>query len=106
MGPPIALFWTSGDVCHGFKSQGGFPHLWASSPAHNRFFRTTTLIFLDGHFDGLMSVQPILPIKVSVTTETMLNFEGDFDGHGDVDITCKQTLMNRLQNKGIVDSFL
>ena len=39
-----------------------------------------------------MGVQPILPIKVSVTIGTMLNFDGDFDGHGDGDITCKQTL--------------
>ena len=24
MGPLIPLFWTSGDVCYGFQSQGGF----------------------------------------------------------------------------------
>ena len=34
MGPLIPLFWTSGDVCPGFQSQGGFPHLCASSSAH------------------------------------------------------------------------
>ena len=38
-----------------------------------------------------MGVQPILPIKVSVIFDTMLNFDGDFDGHGDGDVTCKQT---------------
>ena len=35
MGPLISLFWTSGDICPGFQSRGGFPRLCASSPAHN-----------------------------------------------------------------------
>ena len=34
-----------------------------------------------------MGVQPIFPIKVSVTIGTMLNFDSDFNGHGDGDIT-------------------
>ena len=42
VGPLIPLFWTSGDVCPGFQSQGGFPHLRASSPAHNGFLRFTS----------------------------------------------------------------
>ena len=42
VGPLIPLFWTSGDVCPGFQSQGGFPHLCASSPAHNGFLRFTS----------------------------------------------------------------
>ena len=29
---------------------------------------------------------------MSITTKTMLSFDGDFDGHGDGDVTCKQTL--------------
>ena len=53
-----------------------------------------------------LGVQPIFSIKVSVTINTMLNIDGDFDGHGDDDVTCKQTLKNMFQNKGIVDSFL
>ena len=32
-GPLIPLFWTSGDICPGFQSQGGFPRLRAYSPA-------------------------------------------------------------------------
>ena len=28
--------------------------------------------------------QDIVPIKVYITTDTMLNFDGGFDGHGDV----------------------
>ena len=39
VGPLVLLFWTSGDVCPGFQSQGGFPRLRASLPAHNRFLR-------------------------------------------------------------------
>ena len=42
MGPLISLFWTSGDVCPGFQSQSGFPHLHASSPVHNGFLRFTS----------------------------------------------------------------
>ena len=38
-----------------------------------------------------MGVQPILPVKVSVSVVTMLNFNGDFNRHGDCDVTCKQT---------------
>ena len=30
--PLIPLFWTSGDICPGFQSQGGFPHLHALLP--------------------------------------------------------------------------
>ena len=41
MGPLIPLFWTSGDVCPGFQSQGGFPRLRASSPVCNGFLRFT-----------------------------------------------------------------
>ena len=40
-----------------------------------------------------MNVQPILIIKVSITIDTML----DFDGHGDV--TCKQTFTEYLHYK-------
>ena len=42
----------------------------------------------------LMGVQPILSIKASVTIDTMLYFDGDFDGHGDGDVTYKQSLTN------------
>ena len=40
-----------------------------------------------------MNVQHILPIKVSITIDAML----DFDGHGDV--TCKQTFTEYLHYK-------
>ena len=42
VGPLIPLFWTSGEVCPGFQSQDGFPHLCASSPVHNGFLRFTS----------------------------------------------------------------
>ena len=42
VGPLIPLFWTSGDVCPGLQSQGGFPRLRASSPVHNGFLRFTS----------------------------------------------------------------
>ena len=42
MGPLIPLFWTSGDVCPRFQSQGGFLHLRASLPVHKGFLRFTS----------------------------------------------------------------
>ena len=41
-GSLIPLFWTSGEVFPGFQSQGGSPHLHASSPACNRILRFTS----------------------------------------------------------------
>ena len=35
---------------------------------------------------------PILSVKRSVSIDTMLNFDGDGDGHRDRDGTCKQAL--------------
>ena len=40
-----------------------------------------------------IGVQSILPVKMSITIGTMLNFDNEFDGHSDGDGTCKQTLM-------------
>ena len=42
-----------------------------------------------------MDAQPFFSIKVFITIDTMINFDGDFDGNGDV--TCKQTFKQRLQ---------
>ena len=39
-----------------------------------------------------MGVQPILPVKVSITINIMLNFDSKFNGHGDANVTCEQTL--------------
>ena len=41
-GPRYHCFCTCGDICPGFQSQGGFPHLYASSPTHNGFLRFTS----------------------------------------------------------------
>ena len=39
-----------------------------------------------------MNVQYIVPVKVPINIDTMLNLDCDFDGDGDGDVTCKQTL--------------
>ena len=39
--------------------------------------------FLMDTLKDRMGVQPVLPVKVSVIIDTMLNFDGDFDEHGD-----------------------
>ena len=36
-----------------------------------------------------IGMQPMVAIKVSVTIDTLLNFEGDVNGHTDADVTCK-----------------
>ena len=37
-----------------------------------------------------VGVQPILLIEVSITSDTMLNFDCHFDGYSDGNVTCKQ----------------
>ena len=49
--------------CHRFCER----HLW--------FFSMETLT-------PRIGVQPILPVKVSITIDTVLNVSGDFEGHG------------------------
>ena len=44
---------------------------------------------------GRMGTEPILSIKQSVSIDTMINFDGDRDGHGYGDGTCKQALRQR-----------
>ena len=39
-----------------------------------------------------MGSEPILSIKQSVYNDTMIKFDGDIDGQGDGDGTCKQVL--------------
>ena len=48
------MFWTSGNVCSGLLSQRRFPHLHASSPACNGFFRFTVgVTILTSWWSGL-----------------------------------------------------
>ena len=43
--------------------------------------------------------EPNLSVKQSVTIGTMTNLDGDFDGHGHGDGTCKQALINIVKIK-------
>ena len=54
--------------------------------------RSFNVSMVTGTLTDKMCLVPILFIKVPVPTDTMLNFDSDFDGHGDADDTCKQTL--------------
>ena len=45
---------------------------------------------------GKMGVRPILPVRLSVTIATMLNFDGHCDGDGDGVGMCKQAFRVRL----------
>lgn len=58
------------------------------------FLTTTTPPPATGHFDrqNELGVQPFLFVKVSVSIDAMLKFDGDFDEHVDGDFSCKQTL--------------
>ena len=42
------------------------------------FFSAVPLVFIDRNFDSL-GVQPILPVKVSIIINSMLNFDDEFD---------------------------
>ena len=44
VGPLIPLFWTSGDICHGFQSQDRSPCLHASSLACTGIIRFTSSV--------------------------------------------------------------
>ena len=55
------LLWTSGDVYPGFQSQGGSPHLRASSPVCNRFLRFTSGATPADHLVTSMAPQPFDP---------------------------------------------
>ena len=39
-----------------------------------------------------MDVKLILPVKVPIKIHTVLNFDGDFDDHGNSEVTYKQNL--------------
>ena len=45
-----------------------------------------------------MGLQPILPVKVSVTFSPMLNFDNKFHWYDDGDVTCEQTFYNELKS--------
>ena len=38
----------------------------------------------------MIGSRDILPVKGTVTIETMFNFDQEFDGHGNDGVTCKQ----------------
>ena len=72
-------------VCVGYDEirsmSGWYASYW------NAFLLTETLL-------DRMGVQTILPIKVSVTIDTILNFDGDFGRHRNSHVTCKQTFIS------------
>ena len=48
---------------------------------------------------GKMGTKPILPVKQSVSIDTMINFDVHGDGDGDGDGKCKQTFRIRSRFK-------
>ena len=52
-----------------------------------------------------MGSEPNLSAKWSVTIGTMINFDGDFDGHGHGDGMCKQVSTVGLVNTLYVNQF-
>ena len=48
------------------------------------FLQSAPLTSLLDTLTDRMDVKPIFPIKLSITIDTMLNFDGDFDGNRDV----------------------
>ena len=43
-------------------------------------------------YDIITGSGPILSAKGTITINTMLNSDGEFDGHEDGDVTCKQNI--------------
>ena len=63
--------------------------MWKTLRVNQAQQPSQSLIFLKDTLTDRICVQLILHIKLSVTIDTKLNFDGDFDGHGDGDTTCK-----------------
>ena len=54
------------------------------------FLWVAPFIFSTDTLTDRLGMQPTLPDKVSDTIDTMLNYNGDFDAHGDDDFMSKQ----------------
>ena len=76
MGPLIPLFWTSGDVYPGFQSQGGFPRLPVSSPAHNGFLRFTSGVTLADCIEVSMAAEPFLSTYLQTCWQALVEVRG------------------------------
>ena len=81
-----------------YKWHGGNQINSMNIPSALPFLCVAPLIFFDGHFDRKNGCATHFRIKVSVTAGTMLNFEGDFDGVGDVDTMCERTLSPNIHS--------
>ena len=46
-------------------------------------------LWQQGHHGCQMGSGPILSIEVTITIDTVLNYDGDFDRHGHRTVTCK-----------------
>ena len=68
------------------SGQGNVVRLRLHVPLMSPILRVTPLIALTDTLMDRMGMQPALPVKVFITSGTMLNVDGDFDGHGDGDI--------------------
>ena len=66
-------------------------------------FVSDTFDLFDAHSDRS---NVFLPIKVPVTTDIMLNFDGNFDGLGDGDIAHKHTFTQLFCKLRALDLFL
>ena len=76
MGSLIPLFWTFGDLCPGFQSQGRFPCLHTVSPMCNGFFRFISGVTPVDLFIASMAAKPFLGVStllVSVTPTSAIS---------------------------------
>ena len=62
------------------------------------FTHNTTTIVSEGdkHIDGTIDLEPILSFKAPFTIGIMINFDRDFHGHRNGEVTCKQTITVRV----------
>ena len=83
VGQLIALFWTSGDVCPGFQSQGGSLTCTLSclrnSPQIHLWCETC---WLYQRWRAEWVLHPFCPSECLSTIDIMLNFDGDCNGDG------------------------
>ena len=73
VGSLITLFWTSGDVCHGFQSQGGFLACFLVCAL---FLRFTSDVTPADYIEVSMAAEPFLPMYLQVCPHALVEVQG------------------------------
>ena len=81
-------------------------HIPAPSPSPSECPSKFNIVpMVTGSLTGRMGLEAILPVKLPVTIDTMLNFDGHSDGDGDGAGMCKQALSFDFEMNPVLNIF-